>query len=156
MAQGDRPVVHRLHAKLLEPLDRTEDVEHGVHRPDLVQMHPLGRHSVHPPLCLPQQAERLRRALPHPIGDRCALDEPQQVTNVTPVWLLRDRELDLLAADAGTMHVPDLHADARESEPARQPFEPRHGKPEGQEAAQRHVAADSRGWIDDGDTHARI
>jgi len=75
---------------------------------------------------------------------------------VTPVRLLRDGELDLRATDARTVYVPDPHADPREPEPVRQPFEPRRGNPEGQQAAQGHVTADTCGRIDDGDAHPRI
>ena len=62
----DGPRVDRLDGELLEPLDRTDDVEHGVDRADLVQVHLIRRHAVDPALGLTHQPERLDGAFFHP------------------------------------------------------------------------------------------
>ena len=44
---AQRTAAHVAHAKLRESPDRTDDVENGIDRADLVKVHLLGRHAVH-------------------------------------------------------------------------------------------------------------
>ena len=152
-AYRHRPVVHCLDAQLLEPLDRPHDVQQRVYRPDLVQVDLLGRHAMHSSLGLAQQLECAHRALTHPGGHGCALDQLHQLRDGATVRLFGDQELDLLATDARAAYLADGHPHAGEAEPAGQPFEPRRGETEGQETAEGHVATDAGGGIDDGNAH---
>src|SRR5881396_2254523 len=116
----DREVVHGLNAEPLEPLDGANDVQHGVDGADLVQMDLVRRDSVYAPLGLAHEPERAYGTFLHPIGDRRAFDEPDELTDVTAVRLLRDLEFHLLARDAGTARVANPDSDVANPEPRRQ------------------------------------
>src|ERR1041384_5643947 len=114
----------------LEPLDRSNDIEHGVHCPDLVQVHPLGGDTVHAPLGVADQSKCSNRGLTHSVRKGRAFHKLHQLSDVTTMRLGRNRKLDLLAANTGTTGVSNCSPDPFEAEPCRQPFEPRTGQPE--------------------------
>ncbi len=120
----DREVVHGLNAKPLEAFDCAHDVEHRINGTDFVQMHFLGRDTVHTPLGVAHEPERLHGALFHPVRDRRPLDQLDQLTNVTAVRLLGDCEVDLLTRDSGAAHVANRNAHIADAEPSGQLLEP--------------------------------
>ncbi|OLC98143.1 MAG: hypothetical protein AUJ00_00125 [Gemmatimonadetes bacterium 13_1_40CM_3_70_6] len=152
-ADGDRPIVDRVDAQPLEALDRADDIEHRVYRSDLVQVHALRRHAVDASFRLAEEPERAHRALLDCGGQRRALDELHQLADVPAMRLPGDREFHLLAPYSGPSHIPNGHADAGEPQPRRQLFQPggRHAKR--QQGAERHVATDAGGRVEDRDPH---
>jgi hypothetical protein len=50
---------------VLEAGDHADDVGQGVQRPDLVEVHLVGRHPVHPALGDRQPLEHRQRPVPH-------------------------------------------------------------------------------------------
>jgi hypothetical protein len=75
-------VVHAPDAKLLETFDNSHDIHQSVHRAHLMQCDAFRGGSVHAGLRLSQQPERLYRTVPHPRGQRCLLDQCDQLRDV--------------------------------------------------------------------------
>ena len=117
MAHGHRQVVDGLDAEPLEALQRADDVEDRVHRPNLVEVHVLRRQAVHTSLRLADQPEGAHSSLLHGVGHGRALDETDQLSDVAPVRMLGNGELHLLAVDTAAHRVAAHHADSREAEP---------------------------------------
>src|SRR5258706_15773147 len=104
-------MIHSVDAEPFKAFDGAHDVEHSVHCPDLMQMNLLGCNAVNLAFGFTDEPERADGALLHPVGNRRALHEPDQLADVATVWLLRDRELDLLASDARASYVSNRDAD---------------------------------------------
>jgi len=120
----DRKMVYALDAESLEPFDATDDIEDGVHRSDLMQVHFFRSDAVDSTFSLADQSERAYGALLHPVGNRSPLDESHQLTDVAAVRLLRDVELDLLARNTGAPNVSNRNTDVADAQPFRQLLEP--------------------------------
>jgi hypothetical protein len=112
-------MVDGLDSQTLESFDAANDIEYRVHRPNLVEVDFFGRDAVDSALCLTDQLKGAHRASFDPIGNRCALDQLYQLANVPTMWLLRDRELDLLAGNPRASHVSNRNAHIPYPEPAR-------------------------------------
>jgi hypothetical protein len=112
-------MIDRLDAQSFDSLDTADDVENRVHCPHLVEMDLLGGNAMHSAFGFPDQLKGADGACLDPIGNRCALDKPHQLANVTTVGLLRNPELDLLAGDSGPPHVANRNAHIRYPEAAR-------------------------------------
>ena len=104
-------MIHGVDAESLKSLDGPHDVEHGVYCSDLMQVHLFGCNAVNLAFGFTEEPERANRALLHPVGNRRTLHEPDQLADVATVWLLGDRELDLLAPHARASHVSNRDAD---------------------------------------------
>jgi hypothetical protein len=84
-----------------------------------MQMDFFGRNAVDSPLCFTHQLKGADGASFDPIGNRCALDQLYQLANMPTMWLLGDRELDLLAGDPRASHVSNRNAHIPYPEAAR-------------------------------------
>ena len=71
-------------------------------------------------------------------------------------WMLacpiREHDIDLGRLDAAALDLVDLHANVGEPQSEGQPTQPFGRRPSGQERAEKHIAADASGWIEDGKT----
>jgi hypothetical protein len=72
------------HAQLLESLDPPDDIEHGVRRAHLVEMHGLGGRAVDPGFGLRQHLEGLRGVVANPRTERRAADAVSSAKRVMP------------------------------------------------------------------------
>jgi hypothetical protein len=103
-------MIHGLDAQSFDSFDTADDVEYRVHRPHLMQMDSFRGNAVHSPFGFPDQLKGADGACLDPLGNRCALDKPDELADVTTVGLLRNPELDLLAGDSRPPHVANRNA----------------------------------------------
>src|SRR5207247_1296833 len=139
VSHGDRQVVDGLHTELLEPFDRADDVEYGVHSTDFVQVDLLRRDAVHAALGGTDQTEGAHRPLLHPIRHGGTLDQAHQLSDVPTMRLLGDHEFDLAAPHPAPVHLADGDLHTRQGEATQQLLEPRRRDAHRQERPEGHV-----------------
>src|SRR4051812_8479634 len=95
-ANSNGTVVDLADPELLEPLDAADDIHQRIDRSNLVQRNPIGRQAVDPSFRRAEQLKSLYRPLLHPAGERCLLDDRDQLTDVPVRAVGRDVSLRLL------------------------------------------------------------
>ena len=141
--------------KQIEADRRADDVGNRIDGPDFVKMHFLDRRAVDLRLGLGQLAEDPRGQFALPRRERAAVDHRRDVVQMAMLVLRLVLDGDLRRAKAALLHFAGHEPAARQAQRIDA------GLDRGQvgagidERAERHVAADSAGTIEIGNSHGR-